>query len=207
MARRRARRGRRVTGGVLILTLITSACTQDAPSDPERAPPEGLPASRPPLQLASLDATTACPTARGRTFDRPSAPFGGIALGLGGRVQAIVAVPHPERVKQGVVVLAGLPKEKGWYQIKWLWFTRDLGPLLIRGRQLDGADPVRHGDDPSSASARLKIASGPGVNFERGWRHIPGATWVRGPGCYGWQVDGRGFSDTIIFEAAGARRR
>ena len=201
----RAGRGRRVAGFVLILTLIPAAC-RGVPSEEKRAITEGAPVWVSPLRLATIDATADCPTARGRAFNRAAAPFGGIALGLGGRVHAIVGVTHPELVKRGIVRLAGLPKEEGWFQIKWLWFTRYLGPILIRGRQLDGANPVRHGDDPSSGFARLAIASGPGINFERGWRHLPGATWVRGPGCYGWQVDGRGFSETFVFEAIGARQ-
>ena len=39
-----------------------------------------------------------------------------------------------------------------------------------------------------------------------GYRTQPGSTWVRSPGCYAWQVDGRGFSETIVVKAGAGLR-
>jgi hypothetical protein len=33
------------------------------------------------------------------------------------------------------------------------------------------------------------------------WDNWPTSTLVRGPGCYGYQIDGEGFSNVIIFAA------
>jgi hypothetical protein len=38
----------------------------------------------------------------------------------------------------------------------------------------------------------------PGPGTYRGYRTVPGSTWVKSPGCYAWQVDGRGFSEVIV---------
>lgn len=34
-----------------------------------------------------------------------------------------------------------------------------------------------------------------------GYRTVPVGTWIRSPGCYAWQVDGGGFSETIVIDA------
>jgi hypothetical protein len=89
----------------------------------------------------------------------------------------------------------------GWHQLKTLWFGNPSyqGPVLIRGRQLDGSNPVVFGEEPALMDPQLP--PGPTVNGERGFREWPGATWLRAPGCYAWQVDGMGFTNVIVFEA------
>jgi hypothetical protein len=42
------------------------------------------------------------------------------------------------------------------------------------------------------------VPAGPTINTQDGYRTVPGSTWIKSPGCYGWQVDGRGFSDVIV---------
>ena len=72
--------------------------------------------------------------------------------------------------------------------------------MLIRGRQLDGPHKaVMSGDGGFVVDPQL----GPGdtLNGLNGWREWPGATWLRTPGCYGWQIDGTNFSHIIVFEA------
>jgi hypothetical protein len=39
------------------------------------------------------------------------------------------------------------------------------------------------------------------MNSFAGYRSWPDTAWVRSPGCYGWQVDGLGFSETIVVRA------
>ena len=34
-----------------------------------------------------------------------------------------------------------------------------------------------------------------------GYRTVPVGTWIKSPGCYAWQVDGRGFNETIVMDA------
>jgi hypothetical protein len=84
-----------------------------------------------------------------------------------------------------------------WGGAKLLWYAgpRVVGPLLIRGHQLDGRRKVRfeRGIHPPSS---LQLPTDRRV----GWRDWPSYTRVRVPGCYGWQVDGPSFSELIIFQ-------
>jgi hypothetical protein len=93
-----------------------------------------------------------------------------------------------------------------WYGSKWsgqkvLWIARPSyrGPILIRGRQLDGSHGLRFEGGPDPAR-ELRYAAGVGSGF-RGWRAMPSYTRLRAPGCYAWQVDGTTFSKVIVFHA------
>lgn len=122
--------------------------------------------------------------------------FGGFALGEG-PVQPIVT---------GHRVQVFRPRGgRGWYGLKTLWFARPeyQGPVLIRGRQLDGPHEVVFGEGPSLIDPQLGYGSP--LNSKDGWRTWPGATWLRTPGCYAWQIDGTDFSTVIVFEALFAR--
>ncbi len=104
----------------------------------------------------------------------------------------------------------------GWYWNKVVW-TRDpqyTGPIVIRGRQLNGPESLRFqrmGDGhpaPELAHSSLHFpAYTTGNRLDtRGsgwWEEL--FTWVvvRAPGCYGVQIDGIGFSTTIVFEVFG----
>jgi hypothetical protein len=76
------------------------------------------------------------------------------------------------------------------------------GPVLIRGRQLDGQHTVRFPAGHGYASeARFPLQTGdlsPGIPPD--WRLLPSAIGVQAPGCYGLQVDGPDFTRLIVFE-------
>jgi hypothetical protein len=100
--------------------------------------------------------------------------------------------------------------DRGWYAAKTLWlaaFSDYRGPVLIRGRQLDGPHKVvMSGDGALLVDPQL----GPGDTlngFPSGLREWPGGTLLRTPGCYAWQVDGTDFSHVIVFEAVFDRWR
>lgn len=83
---------------------------------------------------------------------------------------------------------------------KVLWFARPSyqGPILIRGRQIDGSGVVTFG----TGSDTLRLASaGTDTSSSAGWRSWPSYTFVAMPGCYAYQVDGDTFSETIVFRA------
>ena len=93
-----------------------------------------------------------------------------------------------------------------WYPSNWsgnkvLWTVapRYRGPVLIRGRQLDGPNLVRF-DNGSFPPAELRLPSG-GVTSANGFRDRPSFTRLRAPGCYAWQLDGTTFSQVIVFRA------
>jgi hypothetical protein len=68
------------------------------------------------------------------------------------------------------------------------------GPVLIRGRQLDGPNELRF-DAGAFPPREIRIPA------SRVQRNRPSFTRVRAPGCYSYQVDGLAFSSTIVFEA------
>jgi hypothetical protein len=91
-----------------------------------------------------------------------------------------------------------------WGGTKAIWGVsiRYKGPVLVRGRQLDGPNEVRfqNGSPGFTAEERLHPSSelrlrGPNPHGN------PATTRLRAPGCYAYQVDGRGFSYLVVFEA------
>jgi hypothetical protein len=105
---------------------------------------------------------------------------------------------------------SGTPHLDGWYFRKTIWTVdaKYQGPLLLRGRRIDRTGPLRFEPygPPSLARSRAELrwpAGWPKLNRTRtGWRQLPGATVIRGPGCYAFQADGRHFSTVIVFQAA-----
>ena len=87
---------------------------------------------------------------------------------------------------------------EGWDGTKVLWTVPNYrGPYIVRGRQLDGAGVLRFDQGPQWSDklhGQLRLI-GPYADLN------PAATFLQGPGCYAYQVDGRGFSYTIVFSA------
>jgi hypothetical protein len=154
-----------------------------------------------PLKFPKVAQEGVCRANPGHEYE--NSQFGGYALG-NAPLQPLIAINAPQdaaAVKRGVLRFRPSPSERGWHQIKTLWFAwpRYQGPALIRARQLDGTNPVRFGESPSLTDPYL--SAGPTENGEDGFREWPGATWIRAPGCYAWQVDGLDFSYVIVFKA------
>lgn len=103
-------------------------------------------------------------------------------------------------LQHGRVKLSPAPVA-GWFGFKTLWFVdRNYdGPVLIRGGRLDGEGDVAFGERPSVS--QLLVPPGLTLNSVNGVRTMPGSSWVRSSGCYGWQVDGLNFSTTVILSA------
>jgi hypothetical protein len=89
----------------------------------------------------------------------------------------------------------------GWFGTKALWTVpRASGPVLVRGGQLDGMDPVGFDIGPSWTShvlSEIRLV-GPDTILH------PAATFVRAPGCYAYQIDTARSSYLIVFEARSA---
>jgi hypothetical protein len=90
-----------------------------------------------------------------------------------------------------------------WAGEKVLWFVRSdyKGPVLIRGRRLDGPQWMRF-DDGATPPAEIRIEPGETVTWEgqvRGSRGRPSFVRVRTVGCYGVQIDGTTFSRVVVF--------
>lgn len=104
---------------------------------------------------------------------------------------------------------------EGWHWNKVVW-ARDpqyTGPIVIRGRQLDGPESLRFqiigaGPSPELAHSSLHVpayitGNRRDTRNSDWWEEL--GTWVvvRTPGCYGVQIDGVDFSNTIVFRVRG----
>ena len=89
-----------------------------------------------------------------------------------------------------------------WFGTKVFWYVQPSyrGPVLIRGRRLDG--PQRMGfNGRRVANPELRIARGETVSWEgqpRGSRGVPSGVRVLAAGCYGIQIDGTSFSRVVV---------
>jgi hypothetical protein len=151
---------------------------------------------RRPLRIPSLPAGGACPATRvaGTLGDQGVLDVGGApAFGPGPAYPALAS-------DGGRAVLQYVPSwgYDGWDGTKLLWTVpRYVGPYIVRGRQLDGINELRFDQGPNWTNKLQReirlVGPYPRLN--------PAATFLRGPGCYAYQVDGRGFSYMIVFEA------
>lgn len=145
-----------------------------------------------PLRLPVVASGATCPHDTGK----PVASSVGPALGAG----PAYAVGFGA---EGIARYGGARQEGGWFYQKVLWATRPdyRGPLLVRGKQLDGPNELRF-ESGANPPAELQLPSaGGGSQQDPGWRFWPSYTRVRAPGCYAWQVDGLDFTEVIIFQA------
>jgi hypothetical protein len=89
----------------------------------------------------------------------------------------------------------------GWSGQKVMWIVAAgyRGPVLVRGRRLDGPELVRfeRGAPPPTELKLRRTLTTQGSAVRR----IPSYTRVQAPGCYAYQIDGTTFSRTIVFEA------
>ena len=162
------------------------------------APRSGSLLSRP-LHLPALGPRGGCPASPGYAVSNPY--FAGSAVGAG-PVRVLLA--DAGDIRHGRVDL-GRSEAPHWFALQTLWFAMPGydGPFVVRGGRLGRRGPIdvqpgASGLDPGAGP--LVVAAGPTINTQAGYRTVPGSTWVRSPGCYAWQVDGRGFSDVIVVD-------
>jgi hypothetical protein len=151
---------------------------------------------RRPLHVPTLAAGGACPAteAEGTLGERGNldAP-GAAAFGPGPAYPTLAS-------EGGRAALHYLPNwgYEGWDGTKLLWTVpRYNGPYIVRGRQLDGPNELQFDQGPNWSNKlhdELRLVG----SYTR---LNPAATFLRAPGCYAYQVDGRGFSYLIVFEA------
>jgi hypothetical protein len=90
------------------------------------------------------------------------------------------------------------PGPDGLYEIKVVWASigGHQGIAVVRAGRIDAPGRARvklyYAPDASRGDAVLfPLLDGPG--------DYPAATYVPGPGCYVWQIDGDGYSETVYF--------
>jgi len=144
-----------------------------------------------PLRLPQLRPGQACPVSGGTRVPSGTAGFGGIAQGSG-PVRPLVGN------RRGLARLITYTTHRGWLAAATLWFSAPAyqGPYLVRVRRLDGHGPVGLLNNPRRSW--FLVQAGPTTNDNHGYRQTIGATWMKRPGCVGWQVDGLNFSHVIV---------
>lgn len=147
------------------------------------------------IYLQRVKPGSRCPTSTGSFINVPGAS----GTALKGKVVSLL-VPQAGDVLHGSVQLAQ-SDVSGWYGIKthWLVDPSYSGWVIVRAEQLDGRGPVaalgEAGVEP------VVIPPGPTANTFKGWRQQPSGTYVKSPGCFGFQVDGSSFTEQIILNA------
>jgi hypothetical protein len=148
------------------------------------------------LRIPTADPGSACPAtpATGTLADHGLVDAtGSPAFGPGPAYPTLVS----ENGRAALHYLRGWGYE-GWDGTKTLWTVPHYtGPYIVRGRQIDGLGALRFDQGPDWSNklhAELRLV-GPYALLN------PAATFLRSPGCYAYQVDGRGFSYLIVFEA------
>jgi hypothetical protein len=149
-----------------------------------------------PLRIPRIAPGTPCPVSPTQDASALDPAYGGQVLGRG---PAYAGAFTPDAT---VHYGSSRVEAEGWRGFKVLWIVRPgyRARLLIRGRQLDGPNLLRF-DDGLVPPAESRIRPGPGYRPWKGARDHPSFTRVRAPGCYGYQIDGIGFSRVIVFRA------
>ncbi len=154
-----------------------------------------------PLALPTMAPAAACPTTPTLTFTPgPGTGFTGTTIAQrDGVVYLTFAGRHvPLRPVDRTV--------DGWYGIKDVWVIDSAyrGPFLIRGGRIDRPGPVRFRFTPETPQLRALLVDdiAPSSEDASTWRFsVPTGAYIRGPGCYAYQIDGTDFTSHIVFEA------
>jgi hypothetical protein len=163
------------------------------------------------FHLPRLAPGAACPKTVARLRREPR-PYGSTPLlGTGPAYPNFYSRrPYDPTSRESIVFAGPAPPgtEGDWQYVKVLWLVSPSyhGPLLVRGRQLDGTAPLRFWKRASDenrfyAVRELRLPGSPGW-LRNGWRDLPSGSLFKRPGCYGYQVDGKRFSRTIVFQVA-----
>lgn len=161
-----------------------------------------------PLRLPRVSPGESCPVSPVRTYPGGagfSGPF--TAIGNGPLSLAGLSSRNPT---------VALSRDDGnWLASKVIWvFDRDYGgPLLLRGGRIDAEGPLGFsrylgaagysGAGPGAGPYRqvLYVRGGLGATGHGGLESEPGDVFAQEGGCYAIQVDGVGFSQTLVFQA------
>jgi hypothetical protein len=149
------------------------------------------------LAIPSLAPGAACPvSARSGTL----AKFGLAPFPAWGAGPAYPAFDPPHADIQQPFQFGPEPEYKEWGIEKVMWAVdkRYVGPVLVRGRQLDGSNELRFENGSPGFTREQTLHPPAELRLVGGFVH-PAVTRARQAGCYAYQADGIGFSGTIVF--------
>jgi hypothetical protein len=104
----------------------------------------------------------------------------------------------------GNMIVFGKSTSDGIFPSKVLWVAAPdyAGPALIRGRQLDGPGGIFFSNSRKVTELRFELDTRVRAGAsDQGWRYLPSTVNVEGVGCYGFQIDGPGWTTTIVMRA------
>jgi hypothetical protein len=199
---RRLERHRKLLLGALALALAATAASAGLSATSPTASPPPVPTAQllaRPLHVPSLGAGGRCPVSVGAPGGTKY--FGGDVFGRG---PVRVAIDNRGDVAKGRIDL-GTSTAPGWYALETIWYALPSykGPFVVRATRIGSRGsievvPGANGHEPGAGP--LVVSAGPTMNTYAGYRTQPGSTWVKGPGCYAWQVDGSSFSNVIVVD-------
>jgi len=157
------------------------------------------------LTLPVIRAGDRCPVSQGSHESVPREPYifcaGCLWFGRGPVYFAwSFRVNHAE---DAMFSLDSVPRANLAYRAKTPWVSKPdyEGPILIRGRRLDGKDMLRFSIGGPKSVEDVKL-NAPSRADSTHWSFWPSSMYVPGPGCYGVQVDTLRGTDIVIFSAA-----
>ena len=162
-------------------------------------------ALRRPLHLPKLEQDARCPVSHvdARVPWKRVNIFGGAGIGRGPVYPGLGA-------RNGLLTTTRDEQYGGlWSGEKVFWYVRPSyrGPILIRGRRLDGGQSIGF-NGAKLPDRELRLSPLETVSWSgqpRGSRGIPSAVRVLTAGCYGLQIDGTTFSRIVVVRVDVAR--
>lgn len=140
-----------------------------------------------------------CPLAKGTPASSLSpGDFGDVSAVGGGSVYAL-AFPGRDRLLFAFV--AG-PNNEFLLHQKWIVDRKYHDSLTITASTYGVAMPTIQfvpKEDPSQAEAGFRLEAG-GPSYRSGWRAFGTVALIPSRGCYEYQVNGQGLTETISFE-------
>src|ERR1700694_4265281 len=175
---------RRAVTACLLASVVT-ACTGQGSSPPTNTVATLL--ARP-LTFPSVQSGSACPVT----------PVAGRDVGIGG-----------PRGRGPLYLGGGMPQGNfPWNKTVWVLVDAAHGPVVFRGRRLDGTGSLKFSGSPADHTEKgVTLSSTGGVTatfYERMLAQGDGEAFYLYPataGCYGLQVDGSTFGDVIVITA------
>jgi hypothetical protein len=200
--------GDRSTPGTAATTGPTTPA--DACADNPCTAAEVVAGIRKPLDLPSVGPGEACPVSPTRRF-APGAGFTGPIEAVGAGPVYVAADSPAIRMRPQDGSAAG----SGWLEQKVIWVVDRsyVGGLLLRGGRIDGPGEIRflhylgavgYTDGAGDGKRHPELAYVRGGLSAAGSDTLssyPSGIFVDEPGCYAVQVDGVGFSETLVFRA------
>lgn len=149
------------------------------------------------LAIPSLSPGATCPVSA-RTGDLAKEGLGGFPAWGAGPAYPAFDPPHSEI--QQTYKFGPEPEYAEWGVEKVIWGVdpRYVGPVLVRGRQLDGPNELRFENGSPGFTREQTLHPATELRLVGGYGH-PAVTRSRQLGCYAYQADGIGFSRTIVF--------